>query len=286
MPSLDTGVMSKARDRARAFCAKVPPSGLGSRDNSAAFDSFVGPGPLKRNADGRMVKVYASRQEEGKSSNWARTFCNDFAGECSRFSTNGTYMGNIIPSLKEATLKGPKPYAWIDKDSGAEPDYGDILGFQIGKDMHLGVAVGVKGSTLYKIEAGQGGSVGDQDLLKWTNGPWPRHPNLVGWVNIDLWCYGKNYSSAQLSPEGLWTVWVNKRTARYAYKFAESSVTWRDVFNGQTGPGTWSFEDEGLVIRWKSGTRDVWDLPLDYSGTRGFEQSPGEGKIDIFATKD
>ncbi|WP_306225271.1 hypothetical protein [Bosea beijingensis] len=278
--------MSKARDRARQFCAKVPPSGFGSRDNSLAFDNMVGPGPLKKGEDGRMKKVFENRQKEGENSNWQRTFCNDFAGECSRFSTNGSYLGNIIPTLKEATLKGPKPYAWVDAGSGVEPDYGDILGFQIGKNMHLGVAVGVKGGRLHKIEAGQGGVNFGQDFIKWTSSTWPSPPNLVGWVNIDLWCYGKAYSSGQTSPEGLWTVWMNKRTARYAYKFGETTVTWRDVFNGQTGSGTWSFEDEGLVIRWKSGTKDVWDLPLDYGGTAGYEQSPGAGRLDIFATKD
>ena len=144
----------------------------------------------------------------------------------------------------------------------------------------------IKNNTLFKVEGGQGGKDAKQDFIRWTSSPWPE-ASLVGWLDIDLWEYGPGYEESQPDVEGEWTVWGDKRRYRWTYKFnaEDASVTWRDVFNGMTGRGTWKFEKDKLRIDWKSGSVDVWDLPLDFSGTNGVEDMKAEGLMDIFATK-
>jgi len=263
--------MSRVRDRAWLYMSRVPKDGLSSRDDSDAFDALVGKAP-----------GFASRQDQMKASNYVMTFCNEFAGECGRSSIH-TYVGAL--DLRTWVKKSPRPYAWVEPSSGSEPKKGDIL-YIHGQHQHLAVAVEVKGNFLYKVEAGQGGAKDKQDFLKWTKSPWPSD-DLVGWLDIDLWEYGPGYEDSQPDVEGDWTVWGDKRRFRWAYKFNadDATVTWRDVFNGMHGKGTWRYEKDKLFIQWKSGSTDEWRLPLKFDGTEGFEDMKGEGKMDIFATK-
>jgi len=263
--------MSRVRERAWVYMSRVPKDGLSSLDDSDAFDALVGKAP-----------GFASRQDQMAASNYVMTFCNEFAGECARFSIH-TYAGAL--NLQAWVKAKGKSYAWVDASSGSQPKKGDILYFR-GKHEHLAVAVEVKGDVLYKVEAGQGGAYYKQDYLKWTNEPWPP-ATLVGWLDIDLWEYGPGYEESQPDVEGEWTVWGDNRRYRWAYKFNadNATVTWRDVFNGMHGQGTWRYANDKLLIDWKSGSTDVWDLPLKFDGTIGVEDMKGEGKMDLFATK-
>jgi hypothetical protein len=265
--------LSKIRDRAWVYMSRVPADGLSSLANPKEFDGLVGHAPGD----------FGTRQEQMASTGYQMTFCNEFAGETGRFAI-GTYVGAL--DLKAWVAASAKPYAWVEVSSGAQPKKGDILYF-FGKHRHLGVAVKVEGGKLYKVEAGQGGSFAKQDFLKWTDTAWPPS-DLIGWLDIDLWEYGPDFSESQPDIGGDWTVWGDKRRFQWTYNFntENATVTWRDVNDGsQHGAGKWRFADGKLKIDWKSGSTDTWDVPIKYDGTKGFEDMKGEGKMDIFATK-
>lgn len=277
--------MSTARDKAKIYLARVPSTGwLSSRDQPDEFDALVGRAP-RQPPDRRQPKIsgYDTRQEQMEASGWQMTFCNEFAGECARFSTN-VYMGAL--NLEDWILKGPKAYAWIDSASGKEPQFGDIF-YVLRPHRHLGVSRGVKAGKHLMVEAGQGGINFKEDRLAYTEAAWDP-ANYAGWVDIDLFVDGPaEDTTTPTSPVGKWTVWGDRRRYRWTYTFVEKNnrVTWVDVFNGMSGGGTWLYEGEYLQINWDSGSWDKWKLPVNPAGMTGSEHMRGEGVIDIQASK-
>ncbi len=257
------------RRQAQLHIDKIPPGGLGSDDNSAAFDSFVGKAP----------DPYPTRQKQMEATGYKMTYCNEFAGEVARAVTK-TYVGAI--NFKQWVLSN-KSHAWIDSTSGAEPKYGDIF-FTTLPHQHLGVSRGVRDGTHFTVEAGQGGIHYKQDFLKFLSNPWIRS-HYSGWMDIELFMSAAPPTPAFSSPVGKWTVWGKHRTYRWTYTFsANHNVTWMDVFNGKWGSGKWSVDSRHLIIAWNSGSSDLWNLPINPSGMTGSADMQEEGKIDIQAS--
>ncbi|MDB5512057.1 MAG: hypothetical protein JWR08_1540 [Enterovirga sp.] len=271
--------MGVAREKAKGILERIPKSGLSSLTNPAEFESFVGGPPLRK--DG--TKIYESRQKQMEATNYAMTFCNEFAGEFGR-SVLGVYVGGI--DLKSFVFGSGKAYAWVDSSSGAEPKYGDIY-FTNRPHQHLGVSRGVVGGRHHVAEAGQGGAIARQDYLKLSDSPW-NPAAYVGWIDIDLWLSGSAEPAApQLTPVGTWTVWGDKKRYRWTYTFsANNNVTWVDAFDStESGHGTWSFQGRYLLIMWKSGSSDLWNLPMNYASMTGIEDMKNGTKIDIQASR-
>lgn len=277
--------MGTAREKAKIYLARVPSTGwLSSRDHQEKFDGLVGQAP-RRPTDRKLPREsgYDTRQDQMAASGWQMTFCNEFAGECARFCTN-VYMGAL--NLEDWILKGNKPYAWIDADSGKQPQFGDIF-YVLSPHRHLGVSRGVKDGVHLKVEAGQGGIHYKEDRLAYTQSQW-NPAEYAGWVDIDLFVDGPAADTVTPnSPIGKWTVWGDRRRYRWNYTFVEKNnrVTWVDVFNGMSGGGTWLYEGDYLQINWDSGSKDFWKLPVNPAGMKGWEHMKGEGEISIEASK-
>jgi hypothetical protein len=62
---------------------------------------------------------------------------------------------------------------------------------------------------------------------------------------------------------GLWEVKFRQWT--WQYRFSENkTVTWRDIYNGQTGSGQWVMTDQLINIRWRgSTTKESWYRPIN-----------------------
>jgi hypothetical protein len=273
----DNATMTPLRNKAKVYLNPIPDGGLSSLTDQDQFEAFVGKGP--RRDDGSLI--YPSRQAQMEASGWQMTMCNEFAGEFGRFITGGTYLGSL--NLEDMILKSAKAYAWVDSDDDVKPQFGDIY-YVIRGHRHLGVSCGVHSGRHYKVEAGQGGINFKQDFIKWTDSLWD--PNdYAGWLDIDRYM-GPAPSTTPLSPVGKWTVWGARRRYRWTYTFdGKGNVTWMDVFNGMYGGGTWRFDSHYLLIDWHSGSKDIWNLPVNFAGMTGIEDMKSEGTIDIQASK-
>lgn len=74
---------------------------------------------------------------------------------------------------------------------------------------------------------------------------------------------------------------------RWVYTFFENrTISWRDIYNGKTGTGTWSETNAGIAIVWKkSETKETWKSPPDPVNQTGrIDASWGKGVLT--ATKD
>jgi hypothetical protein len=271
----DAEALSSLRAKGKAHLAPIPDGGLGSSDNPDEFDRYAG---KPRRADGSLM--YPSRQAQMEASGWQMTFCNEFAGEFGRYVT-GTYLGAL--NLEDFILKSSKAYAWVESEDGVTPQFGDIY-YVIRGHRHLGVSCGVHNGRHYTIEAGQGGTHYKQDFIRWNDAPWD--PNAyAGWLDIERYM-GAPPSSQPLSPVGKWTVWGAHRKYRWTYTFDKNgTVVWMDVFNGMYGSGHWYFDSHYLLIDWHSGSKDIWNLPVNFDGMTGIEDMKVEGTIDIQASK-
>jgi hypothetical protein len=69
---------------------------------------------------------------------------------------------------------------------------------------------------------------------------------------------------------GLWQ--MNFRQWTWEYKFFENkTVTWRDIYNNQTGSGQWVMTNQLINIRWyKSSTKESWYRPVNPGNEEGW----------------
>jgi hypothetical protein len=110
----------------------------------------------------------------------------------------------------------------------------------------------------------------------------PLHPN--GQAGTCLWANGLQDVRADFgvappgnvaspppnSPVGRWYVWVDHNRFWWVYNFdSRGGVRWTDQGNGMTGTGTWKFANDYLVISWASGSKDLWDTPLNPKAATG-----------------
>jgi hypothetical protein len=82
-------------------------------------------------------------------------------------------------------------------------------------------------------------------------------------------------------PDLTWTVRVDRFTWIYTFS-RRGTVSWRDPFNGAHGNGSWRIEGEKLIVRWPSGSRDEWDVPINPSYATGTCYME-EGTYDLWA---
>jgi len=74
---------------------------------------------------------------------------------------------------------------------------------------------------------------------------------------------------------------------RWVYTFtASGGVTWRDIWNGRTGTGSWVNNGSKIVITWRnSETKETWNIPVDPDNQSGdVDADYASGKFS--ATKD
>jgi papain like cysteine protease AvrRpt2 len=79
---------------------------------------------------------------------------------------------------------------------------------------------------------------------------------------------------------GLWQVKFRQWT--WDYRFSENkTVTWRDIFNKQTGSGQWVMTNQLINIRWYgSKTNESWYRPINADNQEGWiDASYGVGKF-------
>jgi hypothetical protein len=71
---------------------------------------------------------------------------------------------------------------------------------------------------------------------------------------------------------------------KYAYSFSRTgTVSWRDVFNGQHGNGSWRIKGSEMIVSWPSGSYDIWELPINPKSVIGTAYLKGEGTFDLWA---
>jgi len=74
---------------------------------------------------------------------------------------------------------------------------------------------------------------------------------------------------------------------RWTYTFREDrTCTWRDIYNGKTGSGTWSEAGSVINIKWKgSTTKETWRTPITPGNQKGYVDAD-YAKGDLTATKE
>src|SRR5438034_1091652 len=79
---------------------------------------------------------------------------------------------------------------------------------------------------------------------------------------------------------GLWQ--LKFRQWIWNYRFLENkTVTWRDIYNNQTGSGQWVMTDRLINIRWQGSiTKESWYRPINPDNQEGWiDASYGAGKF-------
>lgn len=183
---------------------------IGSRDKPADFTKYTG------YTQDQLTKLWAGGSQ--------LTCCNEFVSWYSR--ELATQLKSPVIPLGNFSTEGwlaanRKHHAWVRPREGAKPFPGDIYR---PVSFHMGVVYSCEDpGTLTSIDAGQGGPLAKQDIIKQLDRPFVVG-NFQGWVDIEaLFTDAPVHPVPQWLP-GWWEVTI-RQTKSWYYFGADYTVT-------------------------------------------------------------